>query len=173
VIGLDDWPKPARLRSPRLLLEPLQVQHAEEMAPLLDDPGLHTFIGGEPATLEELRARYGRQVVGRSPDGAERWLNWIVRRDEDGCAVGTVQATVTEPDAVLAAEVAWIIGTNYQHRGYARESSLAMVTWLRQHGVHTIAAHVHPQHDASAAIAAALGLSATETVVDGELRWQG
>ncbi|MGZ4602692.1 MAG: GNAT family N-acetyltransferase [Kineosporiaceae bacterium] len=43
------------LRGPRLDLEPLRVEHAEEMAPLLDDPELHRFIGGEPARLEQLR----------------------------------------------------------------------------------------------------------------------
>lgn len=172
MITLDDWPEPVRLRSPRLRLEPLRVQHAEEMAPLLDDPGLHTFIGGEPARLEQLRAMYGRQVVGRSSEGTERWLNWILRRDEDGRAVGTVQATVTEHAAELTAEVAWIVGAAYQNQGYARESAAAMVAWLRQRGVGTIKAYVHPRHEASAAVAAALGLSPTGTVVDGEVCWQ-
>lgn len=40
----------------------------EEMAELLDDPGLHVSVGGEPASLPELRQRYQRQVGGRSPD---------------------------------------------------------------------------------------------------------
>lgn len=30
----------------RLDLLPLHVEHAEEMAPVLSDPALHTFIGG-------------------------------------------------------------------------------------------------------------------------------
>ncbi len=30
----------------RLLLEPLRPDHADKMAPLLDDVALHTFIGG-------------------------------------------------------------------------------------------------------------------------------
>ena len=37
-----------RLESERLVLEPLRVEHAEELAPLLDDPRLHEFIGGDP-----------------------------------------------------------------------------------------------------------------------------
>ena len=46
---------------------PLRVQ-----APLLDDPGLYMFIGGEPASLPELRERYRRQAVGGTRDGSPR-----------------------------------------------------------------------------------------------------
>src|SRR3954469_21390842 len=119
----------------RLQREPLRVEHAEELAPLLDDPGLHVFIGGEPAALPVLRERYRRQVAGRSPDGSQRWLNWVVRRREDGRAVGTVQATVTLQEEDLVAEVAWVIATPYQGRGYAREAAGSMVAWLRDRGV--------------------------------------
>ena len=51
------------LETLRLTLEPLRVDHAEEMAPLLADAELYTFTDGGPPTLEELRARYVRQVV--------------------------------------------------------------------------------------------------------------
>ncbi|MHB1886743.1 MAG: GNAT family N-acetyltransferase, partial [Acidimicrobiales bacterium] len=63
-------PEAPVLRSRRLRLEPLRVEHAEEMAPLLDDPQLYRFTGGRPATVSELRDSYCRQVVGRSPDGS-------------------------------------------------------------------------------------------------------
>ena len=65
------------------------------MAPLLNDSALHSFIGGSPASVAELAERYARQVQGRSPDGSQQWLNWIVRRVDTGEAVGTVQATVS------------------------------------------------------------------------------
>ena len=48
------------------MLEPLRVEHADEMVAVLDDPQLHTYIGGgAPATLDELTATYARQVVGQ------------------------------------------------------------------------------------------------------------
>ena len=59
-----------------------------ELAPLLDDSDLHVFTGGAPETLEQLTARYARQVRGRSADGSQQWLNWIVRRADTGEAVG-------------------------------------------------------------------------------------
>ena len=169
----ENRPAAGSLDSERLHLEPLTVEHADEMVAVLDDPALHVFIGGRPATLEELRARYERLVVGQSHDGRERWLNWVIRRRDDGRAVGTVQATVTKQDRTLSAEIAWVIGTGHQRQGFAREAALTMVEWLRAQGVTTVVAHVHPQHEASKAVARALGLEPTDTLVDGEVRWEG
>ena len=161
-----------RLATERLTLEPLTVEHAEEMAPLLDDAALHRYIGGRPATFEELRARYRRQVTGSSPDGSERWFNWVVRSRGTGEAVGTVQASVSTREEHAVAEVAWVIATAFQRRGYAREAAAAMLRWLEQQGVQRVVAHVHPDHRASAEVARAVGLDPTGIVVDGEIRWQ-
>ncbi len=166
---------PPVLRASRLDLEPLRVEHAQEMAPLLNDPGLHTYIGGQPATPAQLQAQYRRQVVGRSPDGAQLWLNWVARRREDRQAVGTVQATVSAAATVQGgptAEVAWVVAAAYQGQSYARESAQVMVAWLRAQGVATVLAHVHPQHAASRGVARGIGLVETTVVVDGETRWQ-
>ncbi len=142
------------------------------MAPLLADPDLYAFIGQAPPTPLELEQRYRRQTAGRSPDGSQLWLNWVVRRLDDGRAVGTVQATVTKEGVDLVAEVAWVIATDHQGRGYAREAAQLMVTWLRQQGTRVVIAHVHPKHEGSAAVARAVGLTPTATVVDGEVRWR-
>ncbi|MDQ2749029.1 MAG: GNAT family N-acetyltransferase [Actinomycetota bacterium] len=168
-----DWTKAPALEGERLVLEPLRVGHADEMAAVLDDPALHRFIGGEPATPVQLRTRYASQVAGRSADGTERWLNWVARTAASGTALGYVQATVTEQDAQLRADVAWVIAVPHQGHSYAREASTLMVDWLREQGVAVITAHVHPDHDASMSVARGLGLRPTDTVVDGEVRWQG
>ena len=156
------------LRTPRLVLEPLSPAHAEEMAPVLADPALHRFTGGLPATVDELRERYARQVAGRSPDGRARWLNWVVRHGGD--AVGHVQATVLDAATGPVAELAWVIGSAHQGRGFAREAAAAAVTALPAGAA--LVAHIHPDHAASAAVARALGLAPTGAVVDGELRWE-
>jgi RimJ/RimL family protein N-acetyltransferase len=172
--GATDWPQAQELTTERLTLEPLRVDHAIEMAPLLDDPALHAYIGGLPATADELRARYERQTAGRSPDGAARWCNWVIRRRDTGAAAGTVQATIAAgDDGAAVAEVAWVVASKHQRLGYAREAAAAMVAWLRDHGVDTIVAHVHPDHEASKAVARALGLRPTATITDGEVRWTG
>ena len=152
-----DWPEARALRTHRLTLEPLRVDHAEALAAALDDPGLHEFIGGSPATADELRSRYGFQVVGRSPDGSEGWLNWVIRRRDTGDAVGTVQATLRRTGPAVSADVASVVASPHQGRGLASEASAAMVAWLRDQGVEQVVALIHPDHTASAGVA---GISA-------------
>ncbi len=151
----------------RLDLLPLRVEHAAEMAEVLADPALHTFIGGTPHSPEALRARYERLVAG-SPDPAERWLNWVILLRAEGCLVGTVQATVTGQTA----EIAWIVGTPWQGRGIASEAARGLVDWLVPQPVRTVVAHIHPDHHASSAVAASAGLAVTDQWHDGEVRWQ-
>ncbi len=162
-------PAATEVTSDRLVLEPLRVEHAPELAALLDDTRLHEFTGGEPARLDELTARYERQVTGGSADGTQQWFNWVLRRRDDGRAAGYVQATVVDDTA----EVAWVVGMAHQGRGFAREAATAMTSWLAAHGVRLLVAHVHPDHAASLAVARGLGLEATGDVADGEQRWAG
>ncbi|HEX3976640.1 MAG TPA: GNAT family N-acetyltransferase [Solirubrobacteraceae bacterium] len=163
------------LETVRLTLEPLRVDHAEEMTPLLADPELYVFTGGGPPTLDELRARYGRQATGRSPDGVESWLNWIVRRREDGQAVGFVQAAISPdppPPAPVTAVLAWVLGVRFQAQGYAREAADALVAWLQGVGVQRVVAHIDAENAASMGVARALGLDPTAERVDGEVVWE-
>ena len=162
------------LRTARLVLEPVRPAHAQEMAPLLGDARLYGFTGGVPPTLEELRARYARQAAGRSPDGVERWYNWITRRREDGVAIGFVQATVSEdppPPAPLTGVLAWALGARFHGQGYAREAAAEMMRWLARTGVPRFAAYIHPEHTASMGVARALGMAPTDELVDGEVVW--
>ena len=96
-------------------MQPLQVEHAREMAKVLSDPDLYTFTGGEPPSVDVLEARYRRQLAG--PDRTdEQWFNWVIRHDDE--LVGYVQTTVTGSTA----EIAWVIGTDWQGRGYAHDA---------------------------------------------------
>ncbi|MEV5573222.1 GNAT family N-acetyltransferase [Spirillospora sp. NPDC052269] len=156
------------LRTQRLALEPLTVHHADEMAEVLNDPRLHTHIGGEPLSLPDLRARYARLAEGPSPFHQEGWLNWIVRRVRDDRPVGTVQATVTPTETWIA----WTIGMPYQGFGFATEAAGALVTWLRAHSVRTIVAAIHPDNTPSESVAAKLGMHPTERTSGTETVWQ-
>lgn len=153
----------------RLDLLPLRVEHAREMAVVLADTGLHTYVGGVPSALGALRARYERLVAG-SPDPAVSWCNWVIRMREEACLAGTVQATITGVRERVA-EIAWVVGTPWQRRGIAAEAARGLVSWLRGRAVRTITAHIHPDHQASAAVATAAGLTPTGQWYDGEIRW--
>ncbi|MGW3359762.1 GNAT family N-acetyltransferase [Streptomyces bungoensis] len=155
----------------RLDLLPLHVEHAAEMATVLSDPALHTFIGGTPDTPQALRSRYQRMIAG-SPDPAISWLNWVIRLREESCLTGTVQATTSPSDHGPIAELAWVVGTSWQGRGIASEAARGIVDWLSRQPVHTLVAHIHPEHWASAAVATAAGLKPTDEWHEGEIRWR-
>ena len=158
------------IETERLVLEPLEPTHATEMAALLADPSLYRYTGGHAPSTDDLRRRYELQAVGHSPDGTALWLNWIVRERSTGAAAGFVQATVEI--ASRSADVAWVVGVDFQGRGYAREAAAAMVGRLREDGVARVTAHIHPDNAPSERVARSLGLAPTTTVVDGELRWE-
>jgi RimJ/RimL family protein N-acetyltransferase len=162
------WPRVEPLRTPRLRLDPLTVADAEEMVPVLADPALYRFTGGSPPSAGDLRRRYRAQVAGSSPDGAQGWLNWIVRESATGRPVGYVQATVEQR---RSAEVAWVIEPRSAGRGLASEAAAAMIGWLRARGIAPVTAHVHPAHRASARVAERIELVRTGVVVDGEDVW--
>jgi RimJ/RimL family protein N-acetyltransferase len=138
---------------------------------VLGDDALHEYIGGAPPTFVELRARYARQVAGRSPDGARGWLNWIARERERRTVVGSVQATLSLEDRDIVSEVAWLVGAAHQRQGFATEAAAAMIDWLGRRGVVAFAAQINPRHAASIGVARHIGLEATGVVVDGETRW--
>jgi RimJ/RimL family protein N-acetyltransferase len=154
----------------RLDLLPLRIEHAEEMAAVLSDPALHTFIGGTPDTPRALRSRY-RRISAGSPDPAVSWLNWVIRLRDEACLTGTVQATVSPSGHGAVAEVAWMVGAPWQGRGIATEAARGLVDRLGRQPVHAVVAHIHPEHRASAAVATAAGLTPTDAWHDGEIRW--
>jgi RimJ/RimL family protein N-acetyltransferase len=156
-----------RLLAGELTLDPLRVDDARELAPLLDDPGLHEFIGGEPLPEAELESRYRLLLAGAPEGGGATWLNWTIRRRADGRAIGTAQATVAGANASLA----WVIASDWQGRGYASEVAAALVAWAKR-GELGASANIHPDHAASERVAAKAGLRPTADWVDGERVWR-
>jgi RimJ/RimL family protein N-acetyltransferase len=153
----------------RLVLTSLTEQDADVMVDVLGDEQMHTFTGGTPLSLDQLRSRYRRLAVGTSSDESETWFNWIVRLD-GGQAVGVIQATVTAGGT--RADVAWEIGVAWQGHGYASEAAAAVVCWLVESGIRDVTAFIHPEHLASARVAAKAGLTPTTDVVEGEVTWR-
>jgi len=64
-----------------------------------------------------------------------------------------------------------VIGAGWQRLGYATAAAQAVADWLRACGVGELRAHIHPGHEASARVAARLGLRPTGTMRDGEQLW--
>ena len=162
----------------RLVLEPLRVEHAAEMALTLDDVRLHEFTGGEPATRAELSARYRRQVVGRS----SRRQAAVARTGCSAAATTVARRATSRPPwsttLPTANPASWPSSPGWSRpdtsdRGWPAKAATAVTRWLAGQGVQRLVAHVHPDNTASAAIARSLGMAPTEVVVDGEVRWTG
>ena len=166
------WPRAEALTTQRLVLEPLRPEHARELAPVLDDPALHAFTGGQPASEAELFARYVRQAEGRSPDGTQGWLNWVRPRPRDARAGGHRAGDDVRRRGRRSAELAWVIATSRQGEGLATEAAGAVVAWLRDQGVTRFVAHIHPDHRVGRGRAAP-GARRHGCAPPGEVRWVG
>lgn len=151
-------------------LSPLRLDDAEPMVEVLADPLLYQFTGGEAPGLDQLTRQYRLQVRGGPADGSQQWLNWIVRLRTR--PIGFVQATVENGGDGWSADLAWVIGTQWQGRGRAGEATRLMVQWLHERNVQRFTASIHPQHPASHGVARGLGLVATAALTDdGEQVW--
>lgn len=120
------------LRTGDLVLEPQSVAHAAEMFVVLSDPAIYEHENAPPASEAGLAERFRRLESRRSPDGLERWLNWVVRLP-DGALAGYVQATVRPGEH---AQVAYEFASRYWGRGIASAAVRAMLAKVaREHGV--------------------------------------
>ena len=159
-----------RLRSHRLLLSPMVRNDACDLFQLVREPALYRFTGSvPPSSVDALRHKIRFREGRRSPEGDELWLNWTLRLRSSGQVIGYVQASVGEGWADLA----WVIGTPFQNRGYATEASRRVAEWLREHlKVSELRAAIHPEHTASCRVAAHIGLQPSGQLSDeGEQLW--
>ena len=120
--------------SSRLKLELLTVAHAVELFPLLTDSRIYEYIAVQPpVSVEALAERYRNLESRLSPDGSQRWLNWVIRRTSNHQCVGYLQATIY-PDNT--ANFAFVLGLAFWGLGLAREASLlALHSLFAEHGV--------------------------------------
>ena len=147
---------------------PVASHHALDMYPILADPALYRFTGGQPpGNMESVQLWFSDLESRKSPDGTQHWLTWIVQIKEQQAPIGYVQATI----AGCQAEIAWLIGTRWQGQGYAREAVVLLTAELKQHRVQRLTAHIHPDHKASQRVATSLGLIRTEASHEGEEIW--
>ena len=87
--------------------------------------------------------------------------------------MGTVQATVsTTATGRRAAELSWVIGTQWQRRGFASEAARALADWLVSQGVEELSAHITSCHRASETVARRIGLKPTGEMHEGEIIWR-
>jgi RimJ/RimL family protein N-acetyltransferase len=156
----------AEISGAQVVLVPLRAQDADDLLGLLDDAYVRESLGVDDA--DGLRRRFARWESRRSPDGSERWLNWVVRGRASGRAVGWSQATVR----ATRASVAYALVPDARGRGAASDAVRAMTDWLRTElGVDEVTASIAPANAASARVARAAGFAPTDRREAGEVVW--
>jgi [ribosomal protein S5]-alanine N-acetyltransferase len=155
------------LDAPPLRLEPVSVEHAEEMHAVLADPSIYEFLNEDaPPTLQWLREAYARRAKGQSPDGDELWFNWMIRRD-DGRLIGYVQATTGWQDTCW---IAYVLTTEGRGQGHATRAVAAMIDYLgRSHDVSHFSAAVDRENARSIALLERLDFELAKTGLKEEL----
>jgi ribosomal-protein-alanine N-acetyltransferase len=143
------------IESSALRLEPLVPAHADEMFEPLSAPAIYNYMPGQPpSSTAALRERYIQLERGRSADGREQWLNWIVRLNSGKC-VGFVQATIYPGHT---GDFAFALDPEYWGRGVAFEACQAALPYLsRELGVTALFATVDPQNSRSIRLLTRLG----------------
>ena len=122
----SDFPPMRVLTAAGLTLEPQVAAHADAMFAVLSDPAIYEFENAPPRSLEWLRERFTRLQTRVSGDGAQLWLNWVIRI-ASGELIGYVQATV-HPGR--SAGIAYELASAYWGRGFARTAVTTMIDEL-------------------------------------------
>ena len=148
---------PSLIESRTLRLEPLAAAHAEEMFEPMSAIAIYDYMPGRPpASVSALRERYIQLERGRSADGKQEWLNWIVRLHSGQCA-GFVQATIYPAQS---ADFAFAFAPSHWGRSVAFEACCAALPWLAaERGVAALFATVDPRNSRSVGLLLRLGFS--------------
>ena len=132
-------PKPIVLEGRQVRLEPLRMEHAEELFPVLDDDDAWTYTGWRPRAARDL-ARYVREALDQQVLGSQ--LPWITRRLPAGEPIGTTRyGAIDRPSRSV--EIGWtVLGSSarrtaanteakYLQLRHAFEELGALRVWLK------------------------------------------
>jgi [ribosomal protein S5]-alanine N-acetyltransferase len=145
------------IESKTLRLEPLTVDHAEEMFESLSSTALYDYMPGAPSlSVAALRERYAKLARGTSADGQQLWLNWIIRLASGPC-VGFVQATIYPR---RTGDFAFVVAPEYWGRGVAFEACQAAIPYIADElRVTELFATVDPKNTRSIRLLTRLGFN--------------
>ena len=156
------------IETDRLRLTPILREDAQNLFSVISDPALYVHTGQKPPeSVGALGEAYASREARMSPDRQELWFNWAVRDRASKEPIGYMQASV----AATQADVAWVIGSRWQMRGYGSEAAKAVIQWLFALGVPQVRARINPRNLASRKVALNADLRPTGDFADGEEVW--
>jgi len=104
---------------------------------VLCDPAIYEFENEPPSSESWLEERFSRLETRTSSEGADTWLNWVVRLPS-GELAGYVQATVLQSGVSY---IAYELASRFWRQGIGSSAVTVMMEELRSdYGVHTFVA---------------------------------
>jgi ribosomal-protein-alanine N-acetyltransferase len=138
-------------------LEPQIVAHATEMFGVLSDPAIYEFENTPPVSEAWLKERFEKLETRQSADGAQKWLNWVIRLPS-GELAGFVQATVLPTSTSY---IAYELASKFWRRGIGSSAVRAVLQELAsEYGVCTAVAILKARNFRSHALLCRLGFVA-------------
>jgi RimJ/RimL family protein N-acetyltransferase len=149
----------AELETERLVLRKHTIADFADGLAMWTDPGVTRFIGGKPATREEVWARLQRYVGHWSLLG---YGYWVVEDKRTGRFVGEVGFAdfkrVIEPSLDGVPEIGWALASWAHGQGFATEAVRAAIDWGDTHfGPIRTACIINPDNGPSIRIAEKCG----------------
>jgi [ribosomal protein S5]-alanine N-acetyltransferase len=150
------------LETERLILEPLQVAHAEKLYAGLSDATLYKFIPNDPLSLAELEEKYHRILRGPRDNNIELWRNWAVRLGNAGDVgsggndyTGMIETSIFPSDY---AYLAYFMFASHHRQGYANEACAAVLKHVREsYAIKRVVAEMDVRNTASWRLVESLG----------------
>jgi RimJ/RimL family protein N-acetyltransferase len=147
------------LETPRLRLRPHRADDLDALHAIWSEPDVYRYIGGEPATRQDVWMRLLR-YGGMWPMLGYGF--WAVEDKASGALVGDLgyadfQREITPSlDGML--ELGWVLAPSVHGRGYASEALAAVLGWGDRYlGAHRAACIISPENAASIRVAEKAG----------------
>ena len=148
-----------QLQTDRLILEPLEVAHAEKLYAGLSDSTLYRFVPADPLSLQALTERYQRILRGPRDNKIELWRNWAVRLQDSGDYIGMIETSIFPNDY---AYLAYFMFASHLRQGYAHEACAAVLKHVREtYTIKRVVAEMDVRNIASWRLVASLGFVRT------------
>lgn len=148
-----DLPIPT-VRTPRLVLRPLEERDVDPLFTILQDPDVVRFIGDRQVPTRDevwraVAAWLGHWVL-------RGYGQWAVDEAASGRLIGRIG--IINPPDWPGPEVGYLLGKEFWGRGYATEGARAAMDWgFQNRGFDELISLIDPGNSASVGVASKLG----------------
>lgn len=159
---------PIPIRTDRLELRPLEAGDRNALLAYRSDPETCRFLPFEPQTADDVDRYLATRAAHRELGDTDSSVSFGAALAGGGPLVGDLIVFVrSRADECL--ELGWVLAPEHRGAGYATEAAAALLRFaFDEMGAHRVIARMDPANDASAKVAARLGLRREALLVEGE-----